>query len=184
MSARTGAEYLAGLKEQPREIWLDGRRIDDVTEFPGLANGARSIAGLYDMQHDGKAGCAMTYPSPSSGDPVGLSFIIPKSADDLARRRMMMSAWAHASYGMMGRTPDFLNVTIMAMAAAGDFFGDNRPEFKRNVINYYEYVRENDVCMTHTLGEFTAQPGAVGHVNGLQHGRCPARGQGNPTPGW
>ena len=46
MPARTGAEYLAGLKEQPREIWLDGRRIDDVTEFPGLANGARSIAGL------------------------------------------------------------------------------------------------------------------------------------------
>ena len=69
MPARTGAEYLAGLKEQPREIWLDGRRIDDVTEFPGLANGARSIAALYDMQHDGKAGCAMTYPSPSSGDP-------------------------------------------------------------------------------------------------------------------
>ena len=46
MSARTGAEYLAGLKEQPREIWLDGRRIDDVTEFPGLSNGARSIAAL------------------------------------------------------------------------------------------------------------------------------------------
>ena len=46
MAARSGAEYLAGLKEQPREIWLDGRRIDDVTEFAGLANGARSIAGL------------------------------------------------------------------------------------------------------------------------------------------
>jgi aromatic ring hydroxylase len=42
MSARTGAEYLAGLREQPLEIWLDGKRINDVTEFPGLANGARS----------------------------------------------------------------------------------------------------------------------------------------------
>ena len=151
MSARTGAEYFAGLKEQPREIWLDGRRIDDVTEFPGLSNGARSIAALYDMQHDAKAGCEMTYPSPTTGDPVGLSFIIPKTAGDLSRRRDMMSAWAHASYGMMGRTPDFLNVTIMSMAAAGDFFGDNRPEFKQNVINYYEFARENDVCMTHTL---------------------------------
>ena len=151
MPARTGAAYLAGLKEQQREIWLDGRRVDDVTEFPGLANGARSIAQLYDMQHDGAASCAMTYASPATGDPVGLSFIIPRTKDDLARRREMMSRWAHASYGMMGRTPDFLNVTIMSMAAAGDFFGDNRPEFKQNVTDYYEHARDNDLCMTHTL---------------------------------
>ena len=151
MPARTGAEYLAGLQRQEREIWMDGRRVEDVTEFPGLANGARSIAQLYDMQHDGAADCAMTYPSPTTGDPVGLSFIIPNTKDDLARRREMMSQWAHASYGMMGRTPDFLNVTIMSMAAAGDFFGENRPEFKQNVVNYYEHVRENDLCMTHTL---------------------------------
>ena len=151
MPARTGAEYLAGLQQQQREIWMDGRRVKDVTEFPGLANGARSIAQLYDMQHDGAADCAMTYPSPTTGDPVGLSFIIPSTKDDLARRREMMSQWAHASYGMMGRTPDFLNVTIMSMAAAGDFFGENRREFKQNVVNYYEHVRENDLCMTHTL---------------------------------
>ena len=151
MPARTGAAYLAGLKEQQREIWLDGRRVEDVTEFPGLANGARSIAQLYDMQHDGAASCAMTYASPTTGDPVGLSFIIPRTKDDLARRREMMSRWAHASYGMMGRTPDFLNVTIMSMAAAGDFFGDNRPEFKKNVTDYYEHARDNDLCMTHTL---------------------------------
>ena len=151
MPARTGAEYLAGLKRQEREIWMDGRRVEDVTEFPGLSNGAQSIARLYDMQHNGAADCAMTYPSPTTGDPVGLSFIIPKTAEDLSRRREMMSQWAHASYGMMGRTPDFLNVTIMSMAAAGDFFGENRPEFKQNVVHYYEHVRENDLCMTHTL---------------------------------
>ena len=151
MPARTGREYLDGLKEQSPEIWLDGKRIHDVTAFPGLANGAKSIASLYDMQHDPAIASQMTYTSPTTGDPVGLSFLAPKSAGDLARRRTMMSAWAHASHGMMGRTPDFLNVTIMAMAAAGDFFGDDRPEFKQNVINYYQYVRENDICMTHTL---------------------------------
>ena len=151
MPARTGAEYLAGLKRQQREIWMDGRRVEDVTEFPGLANGARSIAQLYDMQHDGSAACPMTYSSPTTGDPVGLSFLTPKTKEDLARRREMMSQWAHASYGMMGRTPDFLNATIMSMAAAGDFFGEHRPEFKKNVVNYYEHARDNDLCMTHTL---------------------------------
>ncbi len=151
MGARTGQQYLDGLRGQRREIWLDGRRIEDVTTFPGLANGAQSVAGLYDMQHDPAIAGEMTYASPTSGEAVGLSFLAPRTGADLASRRVMMSHWAHASYGMMGRTPDFLNVTVMSMAMAGGFFGDNRPEFERNIVNYYEYTRENDVCMTHTL---------------------------------
>ena len=51
----------------------------------------------------------------------------------------------------MGRTPDFLNVSLMAMAEAGDYFGEDRPEFKQNIRNYYEKVREEDLVLTHTL---------------------------------
>ena len=151
MPARTGEEYLKGLREQPREIYLDNQRVEDVTSFPGLANGARSVARLYDMQHDPELVEQMTYASPSSGERVGLSFLRPRTIDDLACRRVMMSHWAHTSYGMMGRTPDFLNVSFMAMAGAGDYFAQNRPEFKQNVISYYEYIREHDLTLTHTL---------------------------------
>ena len=52
---------------------------------------------------------------------------------------------------MMGRTPDFLNVSLMAMSAAGDYFAEDRPEFKKNIQDYYEFVRENDLVLTHTL---------------------------------
>ena len=151
MPARTGEEYLTGLRKQPREVYLGGRRVDDVTAFPGLARGARSVAALYDMQHDPALRDEMTYASPTTGERVGLSFITPRTTDDLARRRGMMSRWAHTSFGMMGRTPDFLNVSLMAMAGAGDYFARNRPDFKRNVERYYEYVREQDLILTHTL---------------------------------
>ena len=52
MPARTGQEYISGLKERPREVWLNGERVKDVTTHPGLRNGVRSVAALYDMQHD------------------------------------------------------------------------------------------------------------------------------------
>ena len=52
MPARTGREYLNGLREQEREVWLGGERVKDVTTHPGLAGGARAIASLYDMQCD------------------------------------------------------------------------------------------------------------------------------------
>jgi len=69
-----------GLREQDREVWLAGERVRDVTTHPGLANGARAIASLYDMQSDPKTRDEMTYVSPTTGDRVGLSFIIPRTA--------------------------------------------------------------------------------------------------------
>ena len=151
MPARTGSEYLKGLRDQERQVWLRGERVEDVTTHPGLANGARAIASLYDMQHDPALRDVMTYVSPSSGDRVGLSFVVPRTREELERRRDMMLQWARTTCGMMGRSPDFMNVTYAAWAGAADYFGRNRPEFARNVQRYYEYIREGDLTLTHAL---------------------------------
>ena len=151
MPARSGADYLERLRDASPEIYMEGQRVKDVTAHPTLGNGARTLAALYDLQSDPEVGPEMTYASPSSGDPVGLSFIIPRTHADLERRRTMMTHWARVSCGMMGRTPDFLNVAVMSMAAASDYCGQNRPEFKQNIENYYEYIREQDLALTHTL---------------------------------
>ena len=151
MPARTGQEYITRLQELGPEVYLHGERVKDVTTHPGLRNGVTSLAGLYDMQHDPALRDDMTYVSPTSRDRVGTSFITPRTISDLEHRHRMMSRWARATLGMMGRTPDFLNVSLMAMAEAGDYFAGNRPEFKQNIRRYYEYVRENDLVLTHTL---------------------------------
>jgi len=151
MPARSGAAFIAGLRERPPELHLRGELVKDVTTHPGLRNGVASLAALYDMQHDPALRDEMTYVSPTSGERVGLSFITPRSREDLARRHTMMRRWARATCGMMGRTPDFLNTSLMAMAAAGDYFARNRPAFKQNIQRYYEHVREHDLVLTHTL---------------------------------
>ncbi len=151
MPARTGKQYLNGLREQEREVWLGGERVRDVTTHPGLAGGARAIAALYDMQHDPELRERMTYMSPTTGERVGLSFIIPRTREELERRRDMMLTWARATCGMMGRSPDFMNVTFAAWAGAADYFARGRREFADNLVRYYEYLRENDICLTHSL---------------------------------
>ena len=151
MPARNGQQYIQGLKERPPSLYMKGEKVKDPTTHPGLSNGVKTLGRLYDLQHDPRAGAEMTYTSPSSGAQVGLSFITPKSAEDLESRHKMMRRWAQVSCGMMGRSPDFLNVSLMAMAEAGDYFGEDRPEFKQNIRNYYEKVREEDLVLTHTL---------------------------------
>ena len=151
MPARSGADYIKGLRDRPRDVWLDGQRIKDVAAYPGFSNCALSIAALYDMQLDPSLKDEMTYTSPTSGNPVGLSFMIPRTREDLERRGVMMALWARAGCGMLGRAPDFLNANMSGFAGAADYFARNRPEFKKNVLSYHEYIRENDLTLTHTL---------------------------------
>jgi 4-hydroxyphenylacetate 3-monooxygenase len=151
MPARTGAEYIKGLQDQEREIWLRGERIKDVTTHPGLANGVRAIASLYDLQHEPALRDEMTYVSPTSRERVGLSFVIPRTKQELERRGAMMLRWARTTCGMMGRSPDFMNVTFAAWAAAGDYFARGRPQFGQNMRRYYEYISEHDLTLTHSL---------------------------------
>jgi 4-hydroxyphenylacetate 3-monooxygenase len=103
------------------------------------------------MQNDPALRGEMTYASPSTGQPVGLSFLMPRSIEDLERRRKMMTRWAWASCGMMGRSPDFMNTIFTAWCGSADYFAQNRPEFKKNVMDYYEFIRENDLALTHAL---------------------------------
>lgn len=151
MPARTGAEYIEGLRRQQREIWIGGERVEDVTTHPATRRGVASLAHLYDMQHDPQLRDTMTYPSPTTGDRVGVSFLTPRTPTDLTLRHEMMRHWTNYSGGFMGRTPDYCNSSFMAMAAASDYFAANDPRFGENVRTYYEYIRENDLALTHTL---------------------------------
>src|SRR3954465_12016296 len=144
MPARTGRQYLEGLRAQEREVWLGGERVRDVTRHPGLANGGRAAARLYDMQHAPMLRKTMPFASPSSGEPVGRSFEMPETREALETRSQMMLNWARATRGMMGRSPDFMSVTFAAWGAAADWFGEKRPGLADNMRRYVEYIREND----------------------------------------
>src|SRR6202140_5770795 len=117
MPARTGQQYIEGLRDQEREVWLGGERVKDVTRHKGLAGGVRAIAGLYDMQHDAALRSVMTYPSPSSGEPVGRSFDTPTTKEGLETRSKMMLNWARSTCGMMGAWPAFLKGAFAAGGA-------------------------------------------------------------------
>ncbi|MCH8309233.1 MAG: 4-hydroxyphenylacetate 3-monooxygenase, oxygenase component [Chloroflexi bacterium] len=151
MAVRTGAQFLEGLRDG-REIWLEGERVEDVTTHPKLERMARTLASVYDLQHDPELHEQMTYKSPSSGEPVALSYLIPESQEDLMRRRKALEIIAHTHYGMLGRTPDYVNIQITAARQMAEVYGENDSRFSDNIIAYYEYVRENDVCLTHTFG--------------------------------
>ncbi len=148
MGARTGAEYIAALDERAIHVEIEGEQyVGNVSQIPQLRNVVRTYAELFDLQHDPALRDTMTYESPTTGDRVGMSFLQPRSVDDVARRGAAMRVWAEYSLGNLGRTGDYCSSAVMAMAGAEEWFG----EFGPNVRAYYEHVRENDLLLTHTL---------------------------------
>ena len=92
MGVRTGTEFVAGLRDS-REVWLGDERVSDVTAHPAFCGAIESLAHLYDMQREPEYRELLTYPSPITGEPVGLSFLIPRTREDVIRRRRMIRCW-------------------------------------------------------------------------------------------
>ena len=150
MSIISGSEYLKRINGMKAEIWIDGNRVEgDIANHPAFSGIMKSQARLYDLQHE-KPGI-MTYTSPSSGEKIGVSFLEPKTKEDLEKRRMMIQEWAKTSAGMLGRSPDYMNTAVMAFAAAADIFSGQSKSFAENMRNLYEKAKTNDYSFTHTF---------------------------------
>ncbi|MGD9753144.1 MAG: 4-hydroxyphenylacetate 3-hydroxylase family protein [Acidimicrobiia bacterium] len=146
MGARTGDEYLESLRKNQPEVWLAGRRVDDVTTEPAFAGTLRSIMEQYDLQHDPRhRDIAIT-------DGYSSSFVIPRTKEDLVRRRQLYKLRTDHSFGFMGRAPDFMNAILTDFSLIADLFGTGgSPAYADNVRAYYEHVRDNDLFLTHML---------------------------------
>jgi 4-hydroxyphenylacetate 3-monooxygenase oxygenase component len=151
MAARSGQDYVDALKKRPPAVYLGGRRIADVTAEPLFAEPIRAIAEQYDMQQDPAYRDVMTYPSPTSGAPVSTSFLVPRSREELVKKRQHFKLRADHNFGFMGRAPDFMNQFVTGWHLMADRFARAGVRFGENATRYYEYVRESDLFLTHML---------------------------------
>src|SRR2546427_13133898 len=101
---RTGAEYISSLKDD-RTVYMHGERVRDVTEHPALQGAIRSIAGLYDLAAAPENRTGMTFPSPATGAPVNMSFLMPRTPEALGARRRARRLRAGLTVRPIGRPP-------------------------------------------------------------------------------
>ncbi|MCU4183426.1 hypothetical protein K6U06_03570 [Acidiferrimicrobium sp. IK] len=152
MSARTGEEFLKGLQARPREVWVGGERVEDVTTHPAMAGPARTMASVFDRQHEYADECLM--PDPETGEAINVSHMIPRSKEDLERRGVGLRRIAETTVGMMGRTPDYMNVTFAGFAGEPESWlgpdGSN-VEGTANLAAFQKELGRQDISLTHTI---------------------------------
>jgi 4-hydroxyphenylacetate 3-monooxygenase len=149
---RTGAEYLRSLKDG-RRVFVDGERVNDVTEHPAFRQAARSIANLFDIAAEPTLRERMTFASPKTGEPVWRAYQIPHTHADLKARRLFSETWAEPTFGLMGRTPDHVASFFAGYAATPHVFADagGKQQFADNVVRFYEFMRDNYIYASYAI---------------------------------
>ncbi|MCD7033544.1 4-hydroxyphenylacetate 3-monooxygenase, oxygenase component [Metabacillus sp. GX 13764] len=133
------------------EIWLNGEQVKDITSHPAFSGVIESKAKLYDMQHDPLLQDLLTFKTGPDGNRAGTSFMRPLSKEDLEKRRFAAQEWAKTNAGLLGRSPEYMNTTVMAIGTAYDFFSDGSRKFGENARSLYARAMEKDLCFTHTF---------------------------------
>lgn len=151
MGIKTGEEYINRIKSRKPEVWLGGRVIEDIYNEPIFKQPIQEIAKLYDIQHDPEYQDEITHICNETGERVNNAFLFPKTAEDLQKRSKLFEAYARMTYGLMGRTPDFLNVVVTSMAHNSWFLDKYNKDWSKNIQNYYRYIRDNDLFLTHAI---------------------------------
>jgi 4-hydroxyphenylacetate 3-monooxygenase len=146
MPIRRGEEYLESLRDG-RRLWLLGQRVEDVTTHAALAGCARSVAAVYDLQHDPAHQRLLTMPSPTTGQPVSLAYLLPHSVDELTRQRRMYEFLVRRAGGVAARLPQHLATVVIGLYDVRDLLGEVDPAFAAHVTRYVEFCRENDVSI-------------------------------------
>ena len=150
VAARTGQQFLDGLAGDARELWLNGEKITHPLEHPELRGAAESVARVFDLQHEHAD--EMLAPSPDDGRLVNVTHLIPRSKEDLERRRRAMELTASVTAGLMGRTPDYLNVTFACFAGRADVWARRGNEaLAHNLVEFQKELRDRDLSTTHSI---------------------------------
>ncbi len=152
MAARTGEEFLKGLVTRPRWVSMDGRLIDDVAADPLTKGAAHTLAGVFDRQHEFPDDCLIA--DDETGEPINISHMHPRSIEDLRKRVKGLSRISEYTAGLMGRTPDYMNMKFASFAATHkDWAGAERTNERgeQNLLDFQKHLRRDDVSLTHTI---------------------------------
>lgn len=146
---KTGQQHLANLRDG-REIYIDGRRVEDVTTHPAFANVAATTARLFDFANAPENHELMTFETPEGGR-ANRIWQRTTSYTQMLDRRRALEAWGSLHAGFMGRAPDHVASCIAGMAMGLDVFRAYDAKRADALEAYYRYARDNDLYLTYVI---------------------------------
>jgi 4-hydroxyphenylacetate 3-monooxygenase len=147
---KTGAEHIKSLKDG-RTIYLDGKLVGDVTEHKAFRNSVHSAAALYDFQARPENLELMTFQPNGSSRRVNRGWQMPRTYEEMVKRRKALQAWAGLSGGFMGRSPDHLASALVGQRMGIEVFRKHSEARAKAFADYFDYATKSDLFLTYVI---------------------------------
>ncbi|MFF0066383.1 4-hydroxyphenylacetate 3-hydroxylase family protein [Streptomyces sp. NPDC005279] len=152
MTLLTGDRYRAGL-DDGRELYLDGERITDPASHPAFRPAVDELARLLDLQHDPEHSTLLTWKDPETGNRIARAYQPPRTLEDLRLQRRSAEFWHAESLGQHGRSPAFMASIALGVHDFRHRLEASHAGFGANADAWYRHCAENDLVLSHALGD-------------------------------
>lgn len=144
---KDGRQYINSLRDG-RTVYIDGKRVQDVTTHPAFRGIVDTIAGMYDFSADPGNGMIFETEWGTKGNKI---YMIPTSMEELLERHEAIEKLASRTAGFVGRGPDHVGGFLAGFAGNKSMFADGARHFERNVVGFYRKVVDQDLYVTYAI---------------------------------
>lgn len=148
----TGEQYKESLRDG-RHVVAAGEDVEDITVHPAFRRAVENLAGFFDAQYDPKTRDILTFVDPESGERYSTSWLVPRSREDLERRREALRISTHHTLGAFGRPPDYGSTIAMGYLSLLDKFEAADPRFAANITAFVETAAKHNAICADVLAE-------------------------------
>ncbi|ANF56641.1 4-hydroxyphenylacetate 3-hydroxylase family protein [Halotalea alkalilenta] len=139
---RTGEQYRESIRDG-REVYIDGKRVEDVTRHPMLKPLVDIRARIYDMAHDPATQETMTYQD-EGGERHAIALKLPHSQDDWHDKRRATDAVLDDVGGIVTRVGDETIGEMWSLYDGQDVLNEVDPRFSSNIRRHIQRAIELD----------------------------------------
>lgn len=141
----TGEQYKESLRDGRRVIDSNGNVIQDVVTHPATRRGVENLAKIYDAQFDPATRDITTFINPEDGKRYSTGWLVPKTKEDLKRRREMLRLSTYSTLGVFGRPNDYGSMMAMGFLSIIDKIEKENPEYAENVRRFIDFSQKHNV---------------------------------------
>ena len=138
---RTGEQYRQGLRDG-REVYVDGKRVDDVTGHPQFKPVVDVRARIYDLAHDKATRDVMTYEEDGERFAIGLQ--LPKSRENWEAKRNAVDLVMKDIGGVITRVGDETIGEMWSLWDGADILNEIDARFSENIERHIKTAIRND----------------------------------------
>jgi 4-hydroxyphenylacetate 3-monooxygenase len=134
---RTGAEYRESIRDG-RQVWIDGRRVEDVTTHPAFKPIVDVRARIYDMAHEPATQDVMSYVAPDTGERCPIGSKLPRAKADWIAKRRAVDTVLDDIGGVVTRVGDETVGEMWSLFDGQDVLAELDPRFSENIRAHVE----------------------------------------------